>query len=223
MRWCPEYLTAFWQMVYGHNQFWSPPFPLRRKLGKKCFIVKNLALPKEISERKSTLNIHCQEWCWSSNTWLPDSKSWLIGKYPDARKDCLNRCKFEQTLGDSEGQESLECCSPWGCQESDTTEQLNNNKREPDLCPWLLESKLCLEVELVVKKLSATAGDVRNACSIPEFGRSPGEGDGNPLQHSCLENPMDRGAWQGTVHRVAKSRTRLKQCRMYGPDKRIFV
>ena len=93
-------------------------------------MVKNLALPKEISERKSTLNIHCQEWCWSSNTWLPDSKSWLIGKDPDARKDWLNRRKFEQTLGDSEGQESLECCSPWGCQESDTTEQLNNNKRE---------------------------------------------------------------------------------------------
>ena len=44
---------------------------------------------------------------------------------------------------------------------------------------------------------------------IPGSGRSPGEGNGNPLQHSCLENPMDRGAWQATVHGVAKSRTRL--------------
>ena len=45
--------------------------------------------------------------------------------------------------------------------------------------------------------------------SIPGSGRSPGERNGNPLQYSCLENPMDRGAWQATVHGVAKSRTRL--------------
>ena len=44
---------------------------------------------------------------------------------------------------------------------------------------------------------------------IPESGRSPGEGNGNPLQYSCLENPMDRGAWRATVHGVAKSQTRL--------------
>ena len=43
----------------------------------------------------------------------------------------------------------------------------------------------------------------------PGLGRSPGEGNGNPLQYYCLENPMDRGAWQATVHGVAKSRTRL--------------
>ena len=43
--------------------------------------------------------------------------------------------------------------------------------------------------------------------SIPGSGRSPGEGHGNPLQHSCLENPMDRGAWQAAVHGVTKSRT----------------
>ena len=48
---------------------------------------------------------------------------------------------------------------------------------------------------LVVKNLSANAGDIRDAGSIPRFGRSPGEGNGNPLQYSCLENPMDRGAW----------------------------
>ena len=44
---------------------------------------------------------------------------------------------------------------------------------------------------------------------IPGLGRSPGEGNGNPLQYSCLENPVDRGAWRATVHGVAKSRTRL--------------
>ena len=46
--------------------------------------------------------------------------------------------------------------------------------------------------------------------SVPGSGRSPGEGNGNPLQYSCLENPMDRGAWWTTVHRAAKSQTRLK-------------
>ena len=47
--------------------------------------------------------------------------------------------------------------------------------------------------------------------SIPRLGRSPGEGNGNPLQYSCLENPTDGGAWQATVHGVAKSQTRLNE------------
>ena len=77
--------------------------------------------------------------------WPPDVKNWLIGKDPDAGKDLgqeeqgttedemvgwhhwLNEHEFEQTLGDSEGQGSLACCSPWGCKESDTTEWQNNN------------------------------------------------------------------------------------------------
>ena len=62
---------------------------------------------------------------------------------------------------------------------------------------------------LVVKNLPASAGDIRDVGSIPGSGRSPGERHGNPLQYSCLENPMDRGAWQAAVHRVTKSRTRL--------------
>ena len=62
---------------------------------------------------------------------------------------------------------------------------------------------------LVVKNPSANAGDIRNMDSIPGSGRSPGGEDGSPLQYSCLENPMDRGAWQDTIHRVAKSQTRL--------------
>ena len=69
---------------------------------------------------------------------------------------------------------------------------------------------LC-QVALVVKNPPANAGDIRDADSIPGLGRSPGGGFGNPLQYSCLENHMDRGAWQATVHRVAKSPARLKQ------------
>ena len=59
----------------------------------------------------------------------------------------------------------------------------------------------------MVKSLSANAGDVRDTDSIPGLERSPGEGHGNPLQYSYLENPMDRGAWQAIAHGVAKSRT----------------
>ena len=66
------------------------------------------------------------------------------------------------------------------------------------------------QVTLVVKYLPANAGDITDTDSIPGLGRSPGGGHGNPLQYSCLENPMDRGAWQATVHRVTKSQTWLK-------------
>ena len=54
-----------------------------------------------------------------------------------------------------------------------------------------------------------SACNAGNLSSIPGSGRSPGEGNGNPLQYSCLENPMDGGAWWAVVHGVAKSRTRL--------------
>ena len=64
---------------------------------------------------------------------------------------------------------------------------------------------------LVLKNLTASAGDERDEGSIPGSGRSPGGGRSNPLQYSCLENPMDRGAWQATVHKVTKSWTQLEQ------------
>ena len=63
---------------------------------------------------------------------------------------------------------------------------------------------------LVVKHLPASLGDIRDMGSIPESGRSPGGGHGNPHQYSCLETPIDRGAWWAKVHRVAKSQTQLK-------------
>ena len=60
---------------------------------------------------------------------------------------------------------------------------------------------------LVVKNLPANAGDIRDIDSIPGSGRSPGGGNGYPLQYSCLENPTDRGAWWATVYEVTKSQT----------------
>ena len=60
------------------------------------------------------------------------------------------------------------------------------------------------QVVLVVKNLSANAGDLRDLGLVSGSGRSPGGGHGNPLQYSCLENSMDRGTWQAIVHRVAE-------------------
>ena len=74
--------------------------------------------------------------------------------------------------------------------------------------------KRASQMALVVKNPPANAGDTRDAGSIPGLGRSPVGGDGNPLQYSCLENPMNRRAWPVTVHRVAKSWTQLKRLSM---------
>ena len=60
------------------------------------------------------------------------------------------------------------------------------------------------QVVLVVKNPPANAGDIRDTGSIPGSGRFPGEGHDNPLQYSCLNNPMDRGAWWAAVHGVAR-------------------
>ena len=62
-------------------------------------------------------------------------------------------------------------------------------------------------VALVVKNWPANAEDIRNLDSIPGLGRSPRGEHGSPLQHSCLENPLDRGAWLATVHKIIKSQT----------------
>ena len=66
------------------------------------------------------------------------------------------------------------------------------------------------QVVLMIKNPPANAGDLRDTGSIPGSGRSPGGGNSNPLQCSCLENPMDRGAWRATVLRIANNQTWLK-------------
>ena len=65
------------------------------------------------------------------------------------------------------------------------------------------------QVALVAKNRPANAGDVRDLGLIPGLGRSPGKGNGNPLQYPCLENLIDSGAWWAAVHGVAKSQARL--------------
>ena len=67
----------------------------------------------------------------------------------------------------------------------------------------------CLTLLVAQTEVKVSASNAGDPGLIPGSGRSPGEGNGNPLQYSCLENPMDGEAWQATVHRVAKSRRRL--------------
>ena len=99
--------------------------------------------------------------------------------------------------GKSQGWGHLVGCRLWGRTELDTTEATEQHQQGPVKgFPGGLDGK----------ESACNAGDPG---SIPGLGRSPGEGNGNPLQYSCLENPTDRGAWWPTVHGVAKSRTWL--------------
>ena len=102
----------------------------------------------------------------------------------------FNGHEFEKTLGDSKGQRSLACCSSWGHKESDTTKMSTGNLRG----------------------FPGDSGGKESACNagdpglIPGLGRFPGERNGYPIQYSCLENSMDRGAWWAAVHGVARIR-----------------
>ena len=115
------------------------------------------------------------------------------------------------------------CSTPaepsWCCMEQswpDPTELCTNCRLMSEIndcfyfTPLSLGLRLPTQVALVLKNQPANVGDITDEGSIPASGRSPGGGHGNPLQYSCLENPMDRGAWWATVHRVARNPTWLK-------------
>ena len=72
------------------------------------------------------------------------------------------------------------------------------------------------------KESACNVGDGGESGSILGLGRSPGGGNGNPLHYSSLENPMDRGAWQSIVHRVAKNQTQLKQLSVHTPERHAY-
>ena len=78
---------------------------------------------------------------------------------------------------------------------------------QPTLISYGYTLQRASQVAQLVKNPTASAGDTGDSVSIPELGRSPGGGNNNPFQYSCLENFTDRGAWQATVHGVAKSWT----------------
>ena len=98
--------------------------------------------------------------------------------------------------------------SAWGCDDLEGWAGGAGGRETREVADIL---HLASQMALVVKNPPASAGDKRDSGSIPGWRRPSGGGHGNPPQHSRLESPMDRGAWWATVHRVAKSRTRLNQ------------
>ena len=101
-----------------------------------------------------------------------------------------------------------EVTSQFGAHELGHPDPLAPGDRQPG--PQLFPTR-AFQVIVVVKNPPANAGDTGDAGLIPRLGRSPGGGHGNQLQDSCLENPLDRGAWWATVHGVTKSQTQLKR------------
>ena len=116
--------------------------------------------------------------------------------------------------GESHGQRSLAGYSPWGHKELDMTEhKYTDDKLVFGIQSGVFHLHPLKRVALggtSGKESPASAGDLRDLGSIPGSGRSSAGGHGNPLQYFGLENPMDRGAWWATAHRVAKSQTQLK-------------
>ena len=143
----------------------------------------------------------------------------------------INGNEPEQTPGDGEGQESLVCCSPWGCRVRHdlATEQQQqyllvdgsiwlNLKFRQTLCfQWLLRSTKRRGypspyfLRFVYWKIFISSSRIQDKGPLINYMLNPGsrEGSGTPLQYSCLESPMDGGAWWAAVYGVAQSQTRL--------------
>ena len=90
---------------------------------------------------------------------------------------------------------------------------LTNFVSLPGISPFfaVFSEQIGFSDDSMAKESTCNGGDIADAHSVPGLGRSPGGGNGNPLQYSCLEDPTDRGAWWATVHGVAKSWTGLRQ------------
>ena len=159
-----------WMWEMDHKEGWAP----KHWCFWTVVLEKTLESPLDCKEIKPVSPKWNQPWIfiWRTDAeseapllWPPDMKSWLILKDPDGEKNrrqeekgmtedemvgwhqCLNRHEFEQTLGVGGGQGSLECCSPWGCKESDITEWPNSNNQARDLCGYLHVrslSRVCL-------------------------------------------------------------------------------
>ena len=177
-------------------------------------------MPIKIQFNKSTVTYSCIGMQYATIRGCPDGTSCKEPAYQWGRLErqgldpwvgkILWRRKWQPAPvflpGKSHGQRSLAGYRPWACKESDMTEWLNNNYSS-----LLLLIILLLPWGLSSQEFACNAGAAGDLDSIPGSGRSPGGGHGYPLQYSCLENPMNRGAWQAIVHRVAKSQTWLKQ------------
>ena len=115
------------------------------------------------------------------------------------------RCFFSKLLSFLLGQVFYKRgwgCGPPGGGPAERDSSMDCGEREADTWTWTQERRKLKKIPRVCKELACNAGDPG---SIPGSGRSPGEGHGNPLQYSCLETPMDRGAWRAAVHGVTKN------------------
>ena len=101
-----------------------------------------------------------------------------------------------------------------GCDPPQPSSSCNPRELYPSSVNWKSKtgtSQSCFPGDVSGKEPACNSGDVKDVGSIPASGRSPGEGNGNPPQHSCLENPMDRGAWRAIVRGVTKGQTGLSK------------
>ena len=184
--------------------------------------------PTSPSWRKSVQNIHWKDWCWNSNslaTWCEELTHWK-------RPWCWERLKAERE-GADRGWDcwmasltqciwvwvnsrswwwtgSPACCSPQRRKESDMTKWLNWTELKLTLsCAQAGTLEWASQVALVVMNPRANTGDTWDGGLASGLERSLGKGHGNPLQHSCLENPMDREAWWAPVRGVTNSWTQM--------------
>ena len=116
-------------------------------------------------------------------------RAWALGY--GLRSCNIHRLRCPAACGIFLDQGSNLCPLPW---------QVDSKPLDHQGSPKPLVFKRASQVALVVKNLPANAGGIQDSGLIPELGRSPGGGHGNPLQYSCLANPMDRGAWWAAVH-----------------------
>ena len=202
-----------WMWELDHKESWAP----KNWWFWTVALEKTLESPLDCKEIQPVHPKGSQPWIFIRRTdaeaeapllWPPDAKSRLIWQDPDAGKDWrqeekttedemvgwpywLNGHEFEQALGDSEGQGSLECCGPWGHKESDTTEQLNsNNNQTSGLASWLRWWKI--------------ACPCRRCEFYSWFGKIPWRRKWQPTPVFLPGKSMDRGAWLATVYEVAK-------------------
>ena len=197
-----------WELDYKEN--WALKILLICGVGEDSW--ESLGLqgdPTSPFWRRSALGVHWKDWCWSWNsntlsTWCKELTH-------------LKRLWCRERLG-AGGQGEDRGWDGWMALLTQWTWVWVNSGSwwwtgRPGVLHGVAKSRTWLSnwTELqgfpggsVAKSPPAIAGDARDLCLIPGLGRSPGEGNGNTLQYSCLENPMDRGVWQATAHGITK-------------------
>ena len=172
-------------------------------------------------ELAKNANSHSRCLGWNSYVISQMSLMWMIhgthfGKYCFRDGRSWKSCKFNPLCHGWENWSSEKrFVTRWlWCQISDWPELPTEEKKKKspspnETCSASYASKISINNNNSKKNSPASAEDIRDTGSIPGSGRFPGEGIFNPLQYSCLGNPMDRGAWQAAVHGVMKSQTQL--------------